>query len=297
VLEVALGVFLLGGAISLFGALTGGFFGLPLLLALVVSAPAVGAFVEPWVERYRNRNSVDLSRPGAVVTPTPAATAAPSAPVAPVAPAPRYGGEIQVVPVVAATQPLPVQPQEVTPSASAVPEVDDVDLSAVDGDAIGLAVDEASSAQLSAQEAVKPVSFDEVDDDKLLPATDTSGSDEGGSFDFVIVDEKPATGAPTGLSVDDLVAASDAEKAAAAASEAARRAQSQQAAGEPPAGDDFTRIQGIGRSADRKLRSSGILTYAQLAAAPVELVAAVLGVGVEEVIEDGIQKQAHALAA
>lgn len=296
VLDVALGAFLVGGAIALFGAIFGGIVGtLTVLVALVVTAPAVGAFVEPWVENYRNRRAVDLSAPGAgggkaapPVPPVPPVP--PTSPVAPAQPQPQPWA-MQDVPIVAAAAAAPVQETRV----STEPEID---LSAVEGEAIGLRIDDAGAAStpLTAVDTVSAVSIEEGAAD-LLKADEAPMSADAGVYTFTLPESQPTSDDASGLTVDDLVTASDADVAAAQAAEAARRAEAQRAAGEPPAGDDFTRIQGVGRSADRKLRAAGILTFAQLAAAPAEMVAAILGVRVEEVIEDEIQKQAHTLAA
>lgn len=105
--------------------------------------------------------------------------------------------------------------------------------------------------------------------------------------------EAPYQADPT-LSVEDLVAAADADTAA--RQDAAARAERERMARvDTSRGDDFTRIRGLGRAAERKLKGAGIYTYAELAALPVEIIARVLSVPVEEVIEDQIAQQANLL--
>ncbi len=108
-----------------------------------------------------------------------------------------------------------------------------------------------------------------------------------------------APAAPAGgLEIGDLVAAADAdaERAAAEAAQAAAERE-RQAASIEYGGDDFTKISGIGRSWERKLKAAGVMTYGQLAALPMELVAAILGASQEEILEDKILQQAASLTA
>jgi predicted flap endonuclease-1-like 5' DNA nuclease/cytoskeletal protein CcmA (bactofilin family) len=63
----------------------------------------------------------------------------------------------------------------------------------------------------------------------------------------------------------------------------------------PPPSDDFTRIVGIGRTWDQRLKMAGISTFAQLAAQTPESLAAVLGIAAEQVIEDNLLGQAAAV--
>lgn len=63
----------------------------------------------------------------------------------------------------------------------------------------------------------------------------------------------------------------------------------------PPPADDFTRIVGIGRTWDQRLKMAGICTFAQLAAQTPESLAAVLGIAAEQVIEDNLLGQATAM--
>jgi predicted flap endonuclease-1-like 5' DNA nuclease len=98
------------------------------------------------------------------------------------------------------------------------------------------------------------------------------------------------------VSVEDLVKAADADRAAADAVKAAEVAARDRAV-DVTIGDDLTKITGLGKSSERKLKGAGIVTYAQLAAVPVEMIATILGVPVEEVIEDEVVKQANALAS
>lgn len=63
----------------------------------------------------------------------------------------------------------------------------------------------------------------------------------------------------------------------------------------PPPSDDFTRIVGIGRTWDQRLKMAGICTFAQLAAQTPESLAAVLGIAAEQVIEDNLLGQAAAM--
>ncbi len=89
VLEVAMGGLLIGVVFLAFGALIGGMWGLALLLPV---APGVGAFLNPWFTKYRNRTPQDLSSPGRTASPVPPpAPVAPAAPPAPrTPPAPRF---------------------------------------------------------------------------------------------------------------------------------------------------------------------------------------------------------------
>ncbi len=63
----------------------------------------------------------------------------------------------------------------------------------------------------------------------------------------------------------------------------------------PPPADDFTRIVGIGRTWDQRLKMAGVTTFAQLAAQTPESVAAILGVTAQQVIEDDFIGQAQAM--
>jgi predicted flap endonuclease-1-like 5' DNA nuclease len=105
----------------------------------------------------------------------------------------------------------------------------------------------------------------------------------------------PAAAGTPGVTVEDLVQAANAEKMAQDAVKAAEVAARERAV-DVSVGDDLTRITGLGKSSERKLKGAGIITFAQLAAVPAEIIATILGVPVEEVIEDEIGKQAHALA-
>ncbi len=222
-LEIALGGLLLAAVFMILGALIGGMWGLALVIPV---APGVGAFLNPWFEKYRSRKTQDLSSPGrALVAPVPPGPPAPPVPPAPPTP---------VAPI------APVAP--VAPVAPPVPPVPPVDLDAV-------------PTQVS-----------------------TPGS----------------TSAPqSGLVIDDLVAAADAD-AAHAAEVAAQVAAANEAAlaSQQFGGDDLTQISGVGRSWERKLKAAGVLTFGQLASLPVEMAASILGVPPEEIIEDKILQQA-----
>ncbi|CAN5619986.1 hypothetical protein BH10CHL1_BH10CHL1_21480 [soil metagenome] len=65
----------------------------------------------------------------------------------------------------------------------------------------------------------------------------------------------------------------------------------------PVAEVDFTRIQGLSPAFDQRLKAVGILTYAQLLAMTPEVVAAILGIPVQQVLSDDILGQARMLAA
>lgn len=297
VIDVAAGSAIVAGAVCLLGVVAGGIGTLWTLLALVATAPGVGAFVEPWVDRFRNRGNANYSTPGAGRPQEPAAKAAAVQTVPVVTPAVKTA--VTPVPPVPPVPPIPpVAPAYQAPKSVTPPVAEpDVDLAAVDVEAVGLDVHHVQSGEsLSAVDAPQAVSIENETEESLLQAADAATSPVAEDYHLTLDEPQPNQQPDTGLTVDDLVAASDADVAAAQAAEAAHKAEAVQAAGEPPAGVDFTRIQGLGRSADRKLRSAGIVTFAQLAAAPVELVAAVLGVSVESVIEDEIQKQANALA-
>jgi predicted flap endonuclease-1-like 5' DNA nuclease/cytoskeletal protein CcmA (bactofilin family) len=217
VMEVALGGLLVAAVFLTLGALFGGAWGLALLIPV---APGVGAFVNPWLEKYRTRNTpgsttVAASKPTYPVAPQP--PTAPAAPMAPASPAPT---------------------SEVAPSTVSAAAAQSVDLT--------------------------------------LPE-----------------EPQPAAKQQSGLVIDDLVAAADADAAAAAAAKAQADAAREAAeAARVYGGDDFTRISGVGRSWERKLKAAGVLTYGQLASLPVELAAAILGVPPEEIIEDKILQQA-----
>ncbi len=102
----------------------------------------------------------------------------------------------------------------------------------------------------------------------------------------------------SGLQISDLVAAADDEAARAADAAAQAAAEKEaQAASQVYGGDDLTQISGIGLSWERKLKAAGVLTYGQLAALPVEFLAAIVGATPEEVIEDKILQQAANLTA
>ncbi|MEZ4706599.1 MAG: polymer-forming cytoskeletal protein [Caldilineaceae bacterium] len=60
--------------------------------------------------------------------------------------------------------------------------------------------------------------------------------------------------------------------------------------------DDFTRIEGIGRIFDRRLKDAGIKTYAQLAALTAEQVSAIIGWSPARVERDDLLGQARRLA-
>ncbi|MGL4647942.1 MAG: hypothetical protein ACRC1H_00935, partial [Caldilineaceae bacterium] len=250
------------------------------IVALVVAAPGVGAIVEPWMTRYRNRKVQDLTSPGSTPPSSPAARQ--TAPVAPMTPQVR---QAPVAPVQANPSPaasaaaVPVAPLT-TVAPSQVPAATvagaTVDLAAIQGTGLAASGAETSTPDLTALDTPTPATASEAFRFELPPQ------------------EKPVYQADPGMSVEDLVAAADAE-AAARQDTASREAQAALAAVDTSRGDDFTRIRGLGRAAERKLKGAGVYSFAELAALPVEIVSRVLGVPVEEVIEDQIVKQANLL--
>ncbi len=262
VMEVALGALLLAAIFNFLSALFGGqsgiFFG---LLALFVTAPGVGAFVEPWLERYRARRNQPPTAPGraAGVPAPPAPPAAPTRPSTPPAP-----------------QTQPAQPVRTTVPGAAPQASTATPLAAVETPA-----------------AATPGTLPPVD----LSAEPAQAAPVDSGFAFELPEQsRPAT-ADAGITIEDVVAVADAEQQAAA--ERARLAREQALAAAVDGdgdGDDFTRIVGVGRSSDRKLKAAGITRFAQLAALPVEMIASILGVAREEVIEDEIVQQAGRLS-
>lgn len=279
-LEVAAGTFAMTGVIALLSAITASswvFF----IGVLLASAPGVGALILPWVDKVRNRKSQDLTSPGPRPVspasgafgskyPMPAsaedATAAAKAVVKPYAPA----RPIQPAPFDSA----PAAAQGSTPQAA----TGSVDLSAVD---VTSAV---ASATVAEGEWV------------LEPPTSLQGGTSSAEALTLPEASAPAPAGTPGITVEDLVQAADADRAARDAVKAAETAARERAI-DVSIGDDLTRITGLGKSSERKLKGAGILTYTQLAAVPVEMIATILGVPVEEVIEDEIVKQARNLTS
>lgn len=268
VIEVALGAILIAAILNflpgLFGGGSGVFFG---LVALFVTAPGVGAFVQPFLENYRNRRGQNLSSPGK------------SAPAASVPSAPQPPSVTPVSPVVPVQPAQPVEPVVVlAPQASVQPappaaRMEDAVLTPVEGAA---AVSTGPAPSLDAEPVKTDQSAAEAPYAFVLPETPA-----------------PASEGP-GLTLDEVVQQADAERKATEA--AAQAAREQALAAAALAGDDFTRIAGIGKAGDRRLKAAGITRFAQLAAMPVEMIASVIGTGTEMVLEDEIVKQASDLA-
>lgn len=113
----------------------------------------------------------------------------------------------------------------------------------------------------------------------------------------VVPESAPVTaeGAPATKSVDQIFAELDAMREStsdvgAAGADAPRHPTDE-------AVDDFTRIDGIGRIFDRRLKDVGIKTYAQLAALSPEQVSAIIGWSPARVERDDLLGQARRLAA
>src|SRR5690606_34688846 len=111
-------------------------------------------------------------------------------------------------------------------------------------------------------------------------------------YTFALPDVPAQASEGPGLTLDEVVLQADSEREAAEA--AAREAREAALAKQTADGDDFTRIAGIGRAGDRRLKAAGITTYAELAALPVEMIASIMGTATELVLEDEIVKQASA---
>jgi len=300
-LEIAAGAFVLTAALGFLSAITAStwvFF----IGVLLLSAPGVGALIMPWIERVRNRKTQDLTSPGARTAaagsaanasafgtkyPMPAAAGAAAAgaatvvkPYAPARPVqPVAYASAPVAPAAPATNPLSAEDVSAKSATSAA-----ADLSAIDLSAIDTAPSATSAAPVSSGEWV------------LEPPTSLQ-QDTASAAPYSLELPEAATPAPAGtpgVTVEDLVQAADADKAAQDAVKAAEVAARERAV-DVSVGDDLTRIVGLGKSSERKLKGAGIFTFAQLAAVPAEIIATILGVPVEEVIEDEIGKQASAL--
>lgn len=257
VMEVAMGGLLVAAIFLFLAALIGGAWELWAFMLVLPAAPGVGAYVYPWFDKYRNRSARDLSSPGRL-------GAAPFGPKPPAPPAPP------AMPAVPAPPAPPAAPSSMHPAAP----VATVQLPEAPVSSAGQPVDRAAVNAPAAPAPQETVRLD-------LPEIPEAPLEVAG-----------------GLEIDDLVAAAEADAARAAELAAqTAAAEEQAAAAQVYGGDDLTQISGIGRSWERKLKAAGVMTYAQLAALPLELVATILGVPREEVIEDKILQQAANLTS
>jgi predicted flap endonuclease-1-like 5' DNA nuclease len=280
----------MGGALAIVSVLTGWSW-LVMLLALIAAAPGVGAFVQPTLDKYRNRPVRDLTAPGSVTTPA-AATAASGATAAAPASAWSTAGSGRVTPVAPVVPAAPEAP--IAPIAPVKPAT------AADLDALWAAATAASESispgetDLNAIESTQDDAATAVETNLTVEDKATTAASE--AYVFTLDDLAQPTAPEGGATVQDLVDAADAETAAAQAQKVAAQQAALDAA-VTDIGDDFTRIVGLGRAAERKLKASGCTRYAVLASLPVEVIARVTGLTPEWVIEEEIIKQADQLAA
>jgi hypothetical protein len=249
-LEVAAGAFFLTAILGLLSAITASTW-VFVIGALLVSAPGVGALILPWIEKVRNRKTQDLTSPGAH---TAAATGAASASA--------FGNKYPMHSAPAtATSATPA----VKPYAPARP---------VQPVAYGSTPAAPLANPLTAEEVTAKTAPVATTDLSVIDAAPTAGAATGASGDWVL--EPPtslqqgatalpyslelpeaATPAPAstpGVTVEDLVQAADADKAAQDAVKAAEVA-SRERAVDVSIGDDLTRITGLGKSSERKLKA------------------------------------------
>ena len=260
--NVALGALVLTGVPTYLWAL-GSFVGVSFsalqIILLILAAPGVGALLWPVFERVSKGKRLNFGR-------TPGRQSAPGAqtvqgaavqqapPLTPAAAAPSAGMTS------AASYTTEGNPPEPDPAAAPSPVVDvPVTPPAASGPGESAALDAAGAvgAAAAVEEARRDATEGMAVDETLLETP---------------TQEIPAV-------VQDEVLMGDAEPAS--------------ELDEPPPADDFTRVSGIGRTWDGRLKAAGIRTFAQLAAQTPESLAAVLGITVEQVILDDLLGQAQ----